>query len=343
MLGEWCVRAGGRRLGPAAFCALVVCLTGLVRAQNPRLNLLKNSGFEQVADGKPVEWTIADTMSTLSSEQVHAGKQSLKIVDADEKNGSNVLSPVFSVIPKREYFLRGWVYLQEGNPRNPLGIYLWSLDEQGKEVRGPGGKQSNAGPRLTAGRWVQFFQPMTVFPGAQRVRVVVHTFSTATCTVFVDDIELLECVPGVFGDAAAWSGGCPDNTETHAADYSVRWSHADADQLSRTYQPPLDWSKYTGLSLWLHANKATGNAFVLVLASDDPKTEGPDYYSVKIPVEWTGWKQFVFPFKDMAVGRKPIGFRKIERIYFASTGWNVTPNPDLVIQVEDLRPVNVSQ
>jgi hypothetical protein len=45
----------------------------------------------------------------------------------------------------------------------------------------------------------------------------------------------------------------------------------------------------------------------------------------------------------MGVGRTPVGFKKIERIQFASTGWGVTPNPDLVLHLEDIRPVNVSQ
>jgi hypothetical protein len=321
----------------------MLCLGPAAAAQNPRLNLLRNSGFEQVAEGKLAEWVVSDTMTSMTTERAHAGKQALKIVDTEDRKGSNVLGPVFSVIPRREYFLRGWAYLREGSVRNPIGFYLWSLDEQGKEVKGPDGKQSLISPRLTEGRWVSFFQPMTIFPGAVTMRVVIHTFDAAKCTVFVDDVELLECFPGIFGDTLAWRGGSPDHLVTRNADYSVRWSHGDSDQLARDFTPPLDWSKYSGLSVWLHANEALGNAFILVLTSENPATEGSDYYSVQIPVEWQGWKQFIVPFKDLRRARTPLGFGCIERIYFAATGWNLTPNPDLVIHLADLKPIQVVQ
>lgn len=327
-----------RPLGAAVlFCAVQA------GAQNPRLNLLKNSGFEQVKDGNLEEWTLVGNMANVSTERAHAGKQSLKIVDAEDKKGSSTLSPTFSVIPKREYFLKGWAYLVQGSTRNPLGIYLWSLDEQGKEVRGPGGKQSFVAPRLTEGRWVHFFQPVTVFGEARKMRVLVRSFDAAQCTAFVDDVELLECFPGVFGDALGWQGGSPDHLVTHTAECSVRWACVEADQVSKTFQPPLDWSKYSGASVWIHSNLAAGNAVILVLASENPKTEGPDYYTVLVPLDWTGWRQFVFAFKDMKVGRTPIGLKRIERIYFAATGWNLTFNPNVVLHFEDLKPANISQ
>lgn len=342
MQRTWPTCTGRWRLGCLGVSALF-WLGQAVSAQNPRMNLLKNPGFEQMKDGKLLDWTLADTMSSVSSELAHGGKQSLKIVDADDKKGSNVLGPTFSVIPKREYFLKGWVYLGEGEARNPVGIYLWSLDEQGKEIRGPGGKQSSVAPRLTQGRWIHFFQPVTVFGDAHKFRMVIHTFDAAKGTVYVDDVELLECFPGVYGNAIGWQGGSPDHLVTHEADCSVRWACAEADQVGKSFQPPLDWSKYTGASVWIHSNLAAGNAVILVLASENPKTEGPDYYTVLVPLDWTGWRQFVFTFKDMKTGRSPIGFRRIERAYFAATGWNLTPNPNVVLHFEDLRPVNISQ
>jgi len=320
-----------------------LCLATAAAAQNPRLNLLKNSGFEQMAEGKVAEWSLPDAMCALTTERAHAGKQAVKIADTEDRKGSNLLGPVLTIVPQREYFLRGWAYLQQGSVRNPVGFYLWSLDNTGKEIKGPEGKQSLVSPRLTEGRWVSFFQPMALFSGATRMRVVVHTFDAAKATVFVDDVELLECFPGIFGDTLAWRGGSPDHLVTHGADYSVRWSCTDSDQLSRDCKPPLDWSKYSGLSVWLHANEALGNAFILVLTSENPATEGADYYSLQIPVEWKGWKQFIIPFKDLKVSRKPVGYACIERIHFAATGWNLTFNPDLVINVADLKPIQVVQ
>lgn len=334
--------AGGGHGGLVTMLA-GLCLATAVVAQNPRLNLLKNSGFEQMADGKLLEWSLPDAMSTVTTERVHAGKQAVRIVDAEDRKGSNLMGPVLTIVPQREYFLRGWAYLQEGSVRNPVGFYLWSLDDKGKEIKGPDGKQSLVSPRLTEGRWVSFFQPMTVFGGAAKVRVVVHSFDAAKATVFVDDVELLECFPGIFGDTLAWRGGSPDHLVTHGSDYSVRWCCGDADQLVRDYKPPLDWSGYGGLSFWLHANEAMGNAVMLTLASEDPATEGADYWSLQIPVEWKGWKQFIIPFKDLKVSRKPVSFACIERITIAATGWNMTFNPNLVLHLTDLKPIKVVQ
>ncbi len=326
-----------------AATALAWTTTGL-RAQNPRLNLLKNSGFEQVANGAPADWTLSSAAASLSGERVHSGRQALKLADPDATQSVSARSPVFSVIPKREYFLRGWAYLDPGTESpKPLGVYLWSLDAQGKEIRGPGGRQSSITPRLMPGQWVHFFQPMTLFEKAVKMRVVLHTFSVTSGTVYLDDVELLECFPGVFGEAVAWQGGSPDHLLTQSAEYSVRWSCADADQLIRVCEPPLDWSGFNGVSLWLHSSMAAGNAVALVFISENTTTEGPDYYSTKIPIDWTGWRQFVLAFKDLSVSRKPLGWNKISRIYLASKGYGLTYHPDLVLHLENLKPVNLSQ
>lgn len=321
---------------------LILAQMPAVRAQRPRLNLLENPGFEAVTDGEPDHWRIADSMSSISTERCRGGKHALKIADSDPTTGSSVYSASHSVIPRRDYFVRGWAYLESGNA-NGLGVYVQFLDPQGKAIRDAEDRQQTCRPTLVAGRWIQFFQPMTVPAGAASLRVWIHTFNAAVCVVYVDDLELLECFENVFGDALNWEGGSPDHLLTRQADYSVRWAHADTPSLTRDCSVhAVDWSGHTGVSFWLHANQATGNAFMFIIVSENPITLGMDYWSAKITANWTGWKQFVFAFRELKKSRKPLGFDKISKIYFTATGWGNAPNPDLVIHLEELKPVNVS-
>ena len=41
--------------------------------------------------------------------------------------------------------------------------------------------------------------------------------------------------------------------------------------------------------------------------------------------------------------RKPLGWNKLGRIYLASKGYNLTYHPDVVLHLENLKPVNLSQ
>ena len=315
---------------------------GSAGAQMPRLDLLTNSGFEKQTDGKALGWSIRDKISTVSNEKAHRGTWSLKIVDASSKLGSSVYSKPFKVIPNRQYFLRAWVYLDSG-AKNGLGLYLKFRDKYGKEIFDPGRKQQIARFLMCPGRWVPVFYKGHVPAGAKSVEICIHTFNAAVLTCYVDDVELLECFENAWGDVVDWLGGTPDEWMTKGDKISVRWAHRESSTLIRTFDPPANWSNHSGVSFWLHANKATGNAFMFTIFSENPKTKGPDYWSAKIPVDWKGWKQFVFSFKELSRSRSPIGWNHVDSIKFYASGWGNTLNPDLIIHLAGFRLVDVSQ
>ena len=70
---------------------------------------------------------------------------------------------------------------------------------------------------------------------------------------------------------------------------SLRWEHAKADGISLA-KVPADWSAYDRLVLALLGE----NQFQLHAhpQSENPETEGPDYYSRSIRLNFTGWKRF---------------------------------------------------
>ena len=83
---------------------------------------------------------------------------------------------------------------------------------------------------------------------------------------------------------------------------------------------------------------------VLVVYAREFEPEGDDCDArLLCEAYFKGWKQFIIPFKDMKVSRKPVSLACVERITFAATGWNLTFNPNLVLHLTDLKPIKVVQ
>jgi len=116
-----------------------------------------------------------------------------------------------------------------------------------------------------------------------------------------------------------------------------KWANHPATPTLTSSDIPHDWSDYDTLSFWMYSAAANDAAFMMVLSSENPESEGIDYYSTKITVNWTGWKFFEFPFAAIGKSRQPVGFNKIDSMRFTATGWNNQPQEDTVIYLDDVR------
>jgi hypothetical protein len=144
----------------------------------------------------------------------------------------------------------------------------------------------------------------------------------------------------------AWKGGTPDETVRNVWLQSVCWRHGQNSGMSCAFAKPQDWSKFAGIALWMHSEKATGSKFVMTFPSENLGSKGSDYYSCSFTLDWTGWKRFVLPFKELGAARQPIGWNHIEGIRLTASGYGNTPNPAAVVRldgVELLRIVTGSQ
>ncbi|OGV67538.1 MAG: hypothetical protein A3K19_17685 [Lentisphaerae bacterium RIFOXYB12_FULL_65_16] len=141
---------------------------------------------------------------------------------------------------------------------------------------------------------------------------------------------------GTLLDVSAWQGGALDPVITRGGAPSLRWAHAENPALSVQFNPPADWSGYGALSFWLHSGKATGAAFMLIIPSENAAEEGSDYYSYKITVDWTDWRQFLLPLRELGAARNPVGWNKVDGITLTASGWDNTPNPETVLHVSDV-------
>jgi hypothetical protein len=141
--------------------------------------------------------------------------------------------------------------------------------------------------------------------------------------------------PPAFGPSG-WSGGEPDAAVRKVWPQSICWRHGKSNSLGLPFAKPQDWSQYGTLALWLHSEKATGSHFVMILPSENPKTEGSDYYSHEIVLDWTGWKRFVMPFAELSAAREPLGWPHISGIHFTASGYDNTPDPDAVVRLDGI-------
>lgn len=131
--------------------------------------------------------------------------------------------------------------------------------------------------------------------------------------------------------ALDWSGG--ESVALEDGTQGVRWIPKQSAALKRSFSPPADWSAYGMLRFRLHSAKATQASFMLLLASDNPKSEGADYYSYRITQDWEGWRTFELPFAELGITREPLGWQSIQSATFTAAGWNNTPHPDAVLML----------
>ncbi|MBI5830936.1 MAG: heparinase II/III family protein [Armatimonadetes bacterium] len=148
-----------------------------------------------------------------------------------------------------------------------------------------------------------------------------------------------EVKPLVLSDCdspAAWAGGSLDTTNLKQGAGGIRWDHGKDPGLSLR-QCPTDWSAYDRLTFWLWSAKATGSRFMLLIYSDNPKTEGDDYYSASMQANFTGWKRFSFYLPHLGVNREPAGWNQINRFGFSASGWGNEPNPQTMLVLDDVQ------
>ncbi|MBI5684737.1 MAG: heparinase II/III family protein [Verrucomicrobia bacterium] len=139
--------------------------------------------------------------------------------------------------------------------------------------------------------------------------------------------------PPPFGPGA-WKGGALDDTIRNVWPQSVCWRHGQNTGLSCSFATPQDWSKFAAIAIWMHSEKAAGSRFVLTFQSENPKSQGSDYYSCQIPLDWTGWKRFVLPFKELGAARQPLGWNHITAIRLTASGYGNTPDPAAIVRLD---------
>lgn len=313
-----------------SLCLLLVPLSCLLPAKVEAASGFR-SGFE--ADEPAASWMLKDHgISAVTGTRAHAGKRCLRIVDPDEKVGSNVLSAPLAVERDKVCFVSMWLFLEKGDP-NGLGVYLNFLDADGKRLA-QASERSAHRPPMRLGRWTSTLFTVTPPKAATQVQLWLHTFSAAVVTCCVDDVQVELSAPEKLGPAAEWQGGTLDAVHHKAWPYGLRWDHGESPALTREFPKSQDWTSYSGVRFWMYCARPGTSTFVLIFNSENKKTEGPDYYSLKVALDWQGWKQFTVPFHELGRAREPMGWNRIDNVVLTASGWGQTLNPKTVVTLD---------
>jgi len=116
----------------------------------------------------------------------------------------------------------------------------------------------------------------------------------------------------------------PDERIVKQGEESGRWEPSNGATQITLVRPelPRDWTPWGALEMWVHAEKPTGAVFAIVVGSDNPDTNGPDYYRCLIPVDWEGWRFLHLEPRSFCAGRTPSGWAHVDSLSFAIAGWS---------------------
>jgi hypothetical protein len=201
--GEFTIQAGTihedapvtpTRLGialtkPVLAATITVRITPTEMVDDKGGGLLRNGGFELGTWC----WNIPkDGFASISTEQAVSGQYSLKIIDHDRKNGSNVSSARIPVNGAVSFTLRGKVYHVKGRG---IGVYVRFLNAR-KEIINMSDLKSTLSavcvPTGAEGKWEAFALPFHTMPETTAIQVWIHSANAAEVEAYLDDLEIVK-------------------------------------------------------------------------------------------------------------------------------------------------------
>lgn len=161
--------------------------------------------------------------------------------------------------------------------------------------------------------------------------IVIVAFAGSVCPA-ADDLVLVDAEGA---DSVTVANGEVSSEQAKTGSASIKWADHPSRTSLRLENFPTDWSAFNQVSVWMYSAVANDAEFMFLIVSENPDSDGMDYWSTEIAVDWTGWKHFEFPFFELGATRKPIGWQQITGVSFTATGWQNEPKPDTVIYLDD--------
>lgn len=138
-------------------------------------------------------------------------------------------------------------------------------------------------------------------------------------------------------DTGKATGGEISRLQARSGKASLLWNNHPSNTSLNFAGIPTDWTKYNQLSFWIYSENANNAEFMMIVRSEDESSEGMDYYSTEIKVDWKGWRLFEFQFGALGAARKPRGWDHIDNLSFTASGWNNEPKADTMLYIDDVR------
>ena len=129
-----------------------------------------------------------------------------------------------------------------------------------------------------------------------------------------------------------WDGLKPDPALAREGRPSLAWSDIEKTTTAAAQDAPADWSRYRTLRFAAHLETPTDSVLTLVINSENPESDGPDYYSFAFPTNFQGWRDFVLPLDTLSAARKPLGWNQVGKVFFSSN-WAHKLDPQTVVHL----------
>ena len=98
----------------------------------------------------------------------------------------------------------------------------------------------------------------------------------------------------------------------------------------------MDFSEWKSLAFYVYVPEEYAGATVYVcFYSENPATDGSDYYGKSYTFANAGWNEMIINLKGLGASRTPLGWDKITSVSFTSTGWSQNNDKNTVLYFTD--------
>lgn len=204
----------------------------------------KNSGFEQITNGRPVgwgDWSGAWTTIAPSTTTVHSGVYSVQLTDPDTTISVDLRSQVIPITGGKEYEASIYSYNTPGT-QGSSHLYFDFLNAAGASITSVTPRDTNS----TTGQWKQLFVSQVAPADAVSVRLRLYSGKADVGTSYFDDVTFNEVISNPYillknGDMELLANGMPrfwtslyggdiaaSQVRKRSGDNSLRITDADA-------------------------------------------------------------------------------------------------------------------
>ena len=104
-----------------------------------------------------------------------------------------------------------------------------------------------------------------------------------------------------------------------------------------------DLSELSTLSFWVYVPSGFENAtFLVMFNSENPSSDGVDYYSYTVVTQKTGWTRVSLSRTQFGISRSPLGWNKITSACLTATGWDQTNKDNTVLYFSDFEATDAA-
>lgn len=137
------------------------------------------------------------------------------------------------------------------------------------------------------------------------------------------------------------ASGFPSSKEiTLSGSCTLKWAAPNLHSAPKLALPITDWSDYGYMSIDMYSEKATNSTFSAIIFSENPETNGDDYFKATININWTGWKRLTFGMGSYDGGfttaKTPLGWDKITGFTWWNNFSNIEVDPETVVYVDKI-------